>query len=158
MMGSYVSMKRWWIIAVIFTLSLSLTSCSRSKTTLGAAEFGYGPCDGTLGAFDVYVIRNRQDPNLFDISVIPVALDAPGDIVTITVANQSLAYRELVPQVSIFNDNEIRAGTLTEAELAQFDILAITPFQAGVTFLEGTADKDAICTLPLPGDGVQNFQ
>ena len=157
MMGRIVSMtKRWWIVAVVFTLALSLTSCSRRQNLVPLAEYGFGFCDGTIGSFDVYVIKNRQDPNLFDISIIPVALNAPGDIVSITVANQNLAYRELVTQVVLFNDTEIRAGTLSTSELAQFDILAITPYQPGVTFLEVNSAQDALCDLPLPGDGVNN--
>lgn len=145
-------MKRWWIVALVFTLALSLTSCSRKKTQLGPnSGYGLGYCDGTLGSFDVYVYETSS-PGLYQVSIIPVSLDAPGDIVSITVANQGLAYKELQTQVVLFQDREILAGTLTDTELENYELLAITPYQPGVSFLEATPEKDAVCTLPLPGD------
>lgn len=135
--------------------AIALTSCSRNRNTQGLqANYGFGYCDGTLGSFDVYVIQSDAQPGLYEVSVIPVALNAPGDIVSITVANQQLAYKEVVPQVVLFAEQEIFAGYLTETELLTYDILAITPYQPGVTFLEATPESDALCTLPLPGDGV----
>lgn len=118
---------------------------------------GFGYCDGTLGSFDVYVMRSPNAPGLYELSIIPVQLDAPGDIVSVTVANENMAYKELVGQVVVFNEAEIRAGMLTETELSNYTILAITPYQPGVSFLDVNAEKDAICALPLPGDGMQNM-
>lgn len=143
-------MKRWWIVALVFTLALSLTSCSR-KSLIPQSGYGLGYCDGTLGSFDVYVYPTSTS-GIYQVSVIPVSLDAPGDIVSITVANQSLQYRELQTQVVVNQDMEILAGTLTDKELESYDILAITPYQPGVTFLEATPEKDAVCRLPLPGE------
>jgi hypothetical protein len=143
-------MKRWWMVALVFTLALSLTSCSR-KSLIPQSGYGLGYCDGTLGSFDVYVYPTASS-GVYQVSVIPVSLDAPGDIVSITVANQSLQYRELQTQVVLNNDMEILAGTLTDTELEAYDIIAITPYQPGVTFLEATPEKDAVCRLPLPGD------
>jgi hypothetical protein len=151
MIGSAFSMmKRWWIVALVFTLALSLTSCSR-KSLIPQSGYGLGYCDGTLGSFDVYVYQTST-AGIYQVSIIPVQLDAPGDIVSVVVANQSLQYRELQTQVVVNNDMEILVGTLTDTELEAYDILAITPYQPGVTFLEATPEKDAVCRLPLPGD------
>lgn len=155
-MGRNLSMMRWWIIMLVG--AIALTSCSRSRSTQLQANYGFGYCDGTLGSFDVYVIQSDAQPDLYELRIVPYQLTAPGDIVAVTVANQSLAYKEIVPQVVLFTDQEIFAGYLTETELLTYDILAITPYQPGVTFLEASPESDAICTLPLPGDGTATTQ
>jgi hypothetical protein len=154
MMGRVVlMMKRWWMVALVFTLALSLTSCSR-KALAPQTGYGLGYCDGTLGSFDVYVYQTST-AGIYQVSVIPVSLDQPGDIVSITVANASLAYKVLQNQVVLFNDNEILAGTLTDTELELYDQLAITPYDSsGATWLEQAPEKDAVCYLPLPGEGI----
>lgn len=149
--------KRWWILALVFTLALSLTSCSRGPSKDLQNGYGLGYCDGTIGSFDVYVYKTAST-GIYQVSVIPVSLDSPGDIVSITVANQGLAYKELQTQVVLFQDREILAGTLTDTELETYEMLAITPYQPGVSFLEATPEKDAVCYLPLPGDGASSPQ
>lgn len=149
--------KRWWLIALVFTLALSLTSCSKHRpdeALQADADYGFTYCDGTIGSFDVYVIRSKQDPTLYELSIIPVNLDAPGDIARINVANRQPNYKEMVHEVVLYPNSEIFGGYLTEADLQTYDILAITPFDgSGQSFLEQQAEKDALCTLPLPGDG-----
>ena len=156
-MGRFVlMMKRWWLIVLVFTLALSLTSCSRKRTgdLLQQADFGCIPCNGTIGSFDVYVIRSLQDSTTYTLSIIPIQLDQPGDIGKMTIANRNPSYKEVVHEVVLNPNEEIFAGTLTEADLENFDILAITPFdESGVSFLQQQSEKDALCTLPLPGDG-----
>lgn len=148
-----VMVKKWWVLALVFTLALSLTSCSSKKRNLNAGNpNGFGYCDGTLGSFDIYVVASPSNAGLYELSVIPVSLDAPGDIVRVAVANNSLAYKEMVTQVVVNPQQEIFAGYLTVSDLQNYDILAITPYEPGVSFLEGTAEKDAICSVPLPGD------
>lgn len=150
-MGRLVSkVRRWWMLVLVCILALSLTSCSRKAREAPVADYGFGHCDGTLGNFDVYVIRSKGNPGLYEIAIIPASLDQPGDIVNITVANQNLAYKEMQTQVVVDVEGEIFAGYLTESELETYDRIAITPYQPGVSFLEATPEKDAICELPLP--------
>lgn len=142
-------MNKWWMVAAVFALALSLTSCARR----GTANYGLNYCDGTMGQFDVYTIRDGAAGS-YRVSIFPVALSAPGDVVTVTVVNQStLAYKELVQQVVVNVDQEITAGYLTEAELQTYDVIAITSYAPGVDFLSANPEKDAICGLPLMGDG-----
>ena len=155
-MGRFVlMMKRWWLIALVFTLALSLTSCSKKVYDLQSSpDYGFGYCDGTLGNFDVYVARSRQDPSLYELVIVPVQLADPGDIARINIANRNPSYREVVHEVVLNPEEQIFAGYLTEEDLQTYDILAITPFDgSGQTFLEQQTDKEAICNLPLPGDG-----
>jgi len=157
MMGRlFVVAKRWWILALVFTLALSLTSCSKKKKAVGP-NYGFTYCDGTLGSFDVYVIPKQGTTGYYELSIIPVQLDDPGDIVQVTIANGSRAYKSLVHQVVAVNDQEIYAGTLSEADLDGYDILDISLFDgSGVGYLEQAPAKYATCELPLPGDDLSN--
>jgi hypothetical protein len=155
MKGKFVlKLKKWWLTALVFTLVLPLVSCSKKRKETLQADYGFTQCDGTIGSFDVYVIRSKTNPGTFEISIITIQADAPGDIASITVANSSKAYKQLIPQVVLNNDQEIFGGYLTESELNQYDILAITPYDPSTNFADQVSAKDALCTLPLPGDGV----
>jgi len=145
------TMKKWWMIAMVFALALSLTSCSRRGAS---ANYGINYCDGTMGEFDIYTAAVAGQAGTYKVVVIPVSLSAAGDVVSITVVNQSsLAYKEMVQQVVVYVDQEITAGFLTEAELQTYDLIAITSYTPGTDFLSANPEKDAICGLPLLGDG-----
>jgi len=144
-------MKRWWMVALVFALALSLTSCSR-KSLVPQNGYGLGYCDGTLGSFDVYVYPSSTS-GLYQVSVIPVSLDAEGDIVTMATANSSdMSYKVLQTEVVVYSNQEILAGTLTDTELEHFDKFAISSYVPGVAWAEQQPEKDAICWLPLPGE------
>ncbi len=145
-------MKRLWVMALLLTLALSLTSCSSKKQFSGGQDYGYTFCQGTLGTFDVYVIPSKADPTLYELSIIPVQLDAPGDIVQVSVASQSLSYRQMLPQVVVQEGEEIFGGNLTDNDLNTFNMLAITPFDPSNNFLQSNSEKETICNLPQPGD------
>lgn len=154
MMGRFVvMMKRWWVLALVFTLALSLTSCSKRKSNLQSANYGFGYCDGSFGSFDVYVIPSKGSPGMFELSIIPVQVTA-GDIAKIVVLNQNLSYKPMISQVVLQSEAEIFAGYLSEAEVNSYDTLAIIPWdpnQENVTPIEQNNDRDALCALPLPG-------
>jgi len=104
MKGKIVQMMhKWWTVALVLTLALSLTSCSSKKRRLltGGQGFGFGYCDGTLGSFDVYVIPSVGNPGLYAVSIIPVQPAQPGDIIRVAVANSSLAHKVLVDQAVV---------------------------------------------------------
>ena len=143
--------KRWWVLLMVCTLALSLTSCSTKKKA-STQNYGCRPCDdATMGAFDVYVIPSKTAVGMYELRIIPVQVEN-GDIVKVTVANQSLTYKEMVPEVVINSSEEVFGGYLTEADLYTYNILAITPYSSQGTFLEQTPSKAAFCTLPVPGD------
>ncbi len=150
-----VMMKRWWVLALVFTLALSLTSCTKKKSNLFGSDYGFGYCDGTMGNFDVYVIPSASNSGLFEVSIIPVQVAQEGDIVKVNVLNQGLPYKELVSQVVLQTDQEIFAGFLTEQEINTYDTIAITPYDPNqalqTDFPYQNNEKDAICSLPMPG-------
>jgi hypothetical protein len=149
------TVKKWWIIAVVFALALSLTSCSsRARQNLA---FGINDeCIGTMGEIDIYTIPVQGQLGYYKIVIIPATLTSPGDVATITAVNQStLAYKTLSPEVVLNVDQEITAGFLSETELASFDLIAITSFVGGIDFLSANPAKDAICWTPKVGDGAR---
>ncbi len=149
--------KRWWLIALVFTLALSLTSCSKRlpQDLQSGPVYGFGYCDGSMGAFDVYVIPSQTDSSTYQLAIIPVSLDQPGDIVRIDLANSSPSYKSEVSELVLQPNQEINAGYLTDSDLQSYNILSITPYDgSGATYLEQAGEKDAICNLPLPGDGM----
>lgn len=161
---SFQMLKRWWVLALVFTLALSLTSCSKKKSDLMAANYGFGYCDGTLGSFDVYVIPNAN--GLYELSIIPVSVNA-GDIVKVHLVSSSRSFKEMVTQVVLQNDLEINAGTVTPTEIYAYEAIAITPWdpsQGDQNVLDQQFEKDAICEFPIPpqesgnGLGGGNFQ
>ncbi len=156
-MGRVVTMKKkWWMLAVVFALALSLTSCSR-RGSGQFSNYGVNYCDGTLGQIDVYTVASGSQAGTFQVVLIPISLTAPGDVVTVTAVNQgTLAYKTLLQEVALNVNQEITAGYLTESELQNYDMIAITSYIGGVDFLSANPAKDAICGLPLVGDGVNS--
>jgi len=155
-MGRFVvMMKRWWVLALVFTLALSLTSCTKKKTNLSGSDYGFGYCDGTMGNFDVYVIPSTSNPGLYELSIIPIQVATEGEIVKVNVLNSGLPYKEMVSQVVLQTEQEIFAGFLSESELQNYDTLAITPYDPSqainTDFPYQNNNDDAICSLPIPG-------
>lgn len=153
-----LSYRKVFLLMLTGFFVLSNAGCSRRLEDLqSAGDIGYTTCDGTLGQFDVYVVRTA-DPSMFELYVIPYQVTNPTDIGSITIANQTPSYKTLVREV-VFNDGEeILAGYLSETDLMNFDILALTLYDgSGASFLEQSSERDAICTLPLPGTGTDGY-
>ncbi len=149
--GVVAVVKRWWVLVLVFALALSLTSCAKKKAKT-VANYGYTQCDGTMGAFDAYVIPSKFDVTKYEVSIVPIQLDVAGDIATITVANTSLMYKTMQTEIVLNNNSPIFAGYLDSSEVETYDTLAILPYEPGVPFLEADPEKATICTLPLPGE------
>ncbi len=153
-------MKRWWITALVFTLALSLTSCAKKQLNVQDASYGEASCDGTLGNFDVYLIASQANgtySGTYQIAIVPVTLDAPGDIVMVTLSNAAVtAYRTLIEQVVVNTDQEVDSTIISAADVQTYDVLAITPYQPGVPFPAQQNQKDTICYLPQLGQGLNS--
>lgn len=153
-MGKVIAMvKKWWVLALVFTLAMSLTSCSSKKRALtGGGQF---PCDGSIGQFDGTLLRSPNNPALFELELIPIKVDRPGDVVSITVANRNADYKDMLSAATLDNDTPIFVGHLTESELRSYPILAILGVRQGefgVPFPDRNPEKDAYCILPDPDE------
>ncbi len=155
------AMKKWCMIAVVFALALSLTSCARRKPNGLLSAYGLSNCYQPLGSyllgqFDVWTIPVSGQSDTFKIVVIPYALDAETDVVSIHVVNSSsLEYLPMVAEAVVYLDQEIIAGYLTGSQLGKFDRIVIASATPGVDFLNANPEKDVSCTLPMVGDDLQ---
>jgi len=141
--------KKWWVLALIAVLALSLTSCSKKKDP--ALQQGYTACDGEMGAYDVWVLPSTASARMYDVFVIPIDV-FEGDEVTIKVGTISpVSGRVLVPDVVVYNDIDIFAGTISENELFTYTVLEIQPFG-------NTANVVSSCELPIPGGVLADAQ
>ena len=150
---SAVMIKKWWVLALVVTLALSLTSCGKKKKQT-TGNYGVSECAGTIGDFDVYTMPSSGKAGYYDVIVLTYQIAQPGDIATITIADSvGLGYKTLASQVVLQDEDEIFAGTISEAELQKYDTISITPFTTQTNFAEQNSEADATCELPLIGVG-----
>lgn len=151
-------MRKWWLMALVGTLALSLTSCAKRRNFNLSGAYGFTQCDGANWSFDVYTIRSQSQPGSVELVIMPVSIDTPGDIASVTIGNSQNGYRQLIQQVVLNPEQEIPAGMLTNADLYNYPILAITNYDPSTNFINQNAQKSAFCEIPLPGDGVGQGQ
>jgi hypothetical protein len=141
--------KKWWVLALVFTLALSLTSCSSSAPSLQNGQ-AFAQCNGDYWSFDVYVEPSASSPGMYEMRLYPVSLNEPGDIAQIVIANNSGAYEVLKPEITLEPSQEILYSPLSAADLTNYDTLVISPYQPGVSFLQTNGANSTFCTLPSP--------
>lgn len=118
-------------------------------------------CDSSgnsrVGSFDVVIrpAKGQEELSVYELYIVPIRVDLDKTArVSINIVEQSsLAFREMVAEVSPFRSGFF-AGYVTLDELNQYRILSIAKVIPGKTFLE-VPERDAVlCEMPLPGDGV----
>ncbi len=152
-------MKKWWMIAAVFALALSLTSCSRRLPYGANSNYGLFRCttatdpQNNMGTFDIYTVGAAGQPGIYKVVIIPASLALPGEIVTITAANQSTReHKVLSLDISMNIEQEVFAGYLSESELQLFDKIAISSYVPGVDVLNSNPPRSAVCHLPVLGE------
>ncbi len=146
-------LKKSLFLILVLVIMFSFEGCSRKKTLMNQDGVGWSSCSGPLGDFDVWVMKYPNYQSLYDVIVIPASVTYPGAMVSIFAMNGQLAYKEMVPQTVLYNDVEMRAGTLTESELYTYEQLVIIPYQPGISFPDQNAEYAVGCEIPLPGQG-----
>ncbi len=137
--------KKWWALALVLTLALSLTSCSKRRSRYDFAAF---TCDGTLGSFDTYVIPNSAGK--YDLVVIPYQLAVSQPIIQVGLVNsQNNTFKVLEYQVVAQPNAEI-SKEITYSDLVNFDYLAIRPANGGAFSDWSNVAADAVCVLQMP--------
>jgi hypothetical protein len=59
--------------------------------------------------------------------------------------------------VVLYDQQTIFAGYLTDFDLEQYNILHVTPYEPGVSYIQQNPQLDAMCDLPYPGDGTSEY-
>ena len=153
MKGKFLNvMRRWWLMVLVLTLALSLTSCAKRKLYGLSGAYGYTQCDSNNWQFDVYLFPSQNQVGYYDLVIMPAYIDTPGDIATVVITNsQTLGYRQLINQVVLYENQEISAGTLSTADLNNYPQLAITSYDAsGTPWPQQNSPKGSYCNLPIP--------
>lgn len=147
------SIKRWWVVALVFVLALSLTSCSRRSRFLENGDFGKAVCNGDFGSFVVYTVPQDGNTNRFEVYL---QIDQPayeGEVVS-SFANDDTgnSFKPLLAQFSLNSGNELLLGTVSMQELYQYTTLTITPYQNQTYFNDPNyfPEAEQFCELPLP--------
>lgn len=148
MKGKLVNtVKRWWVLVLVATLALSLTSCGKKRSSwLMNGQLG-AECEGSMGYFSIATYPYSR--GLYEVRIYTLEAES-GDVVSVTLADsQSGNYKNLLNDVVLEPGQEISAGFITQTELDQYDTVSITPAYSGI-WADQIADKDAICDLPYP--------
>jgi hypothetical protein len=132
------------VLFVFVMLALGSGSCANSGLG-GQGASGYGQCTGPIVDADVYL--DVGPGGTYSLTIIPISVTNPGDVATITIANNNLGYETLMSQVNLIPNQQISAG-----DLETFNLLAITQYQPNTDFFSGNATDDTVCNLPQPGD------
>jgi hypothetical protein len=145
-----VMMKRWWLTVLVFTLALSLTSCSKKKNDGNLMSgYGYSQCDdASMGSFDVYLFQSTKSPGFWELWVTPYQVNNAGDVASVSIINQSRSYKNLQTEVVLNPGEHIFAGLLTENDINTYDILFIAPPGPVYQNLQGATG--VLCTINLP--------
>jgi hypothetical protein len=125
----------------------------------GQATYGVTQCESGLGVFRVFTMATN-DPNMFQLVVIPDSVGSPGDIVQIVLGNPSPNYQVVDPEVVLQPGQEIDAAYLSYGQLTNFTSVSIAPFSGnGQTFGEQTPPEGSTvtCSLPTPWDGSAGY-
>ncbi|MFM8316208.1 MAG: hypothetical protein ACKOA8_18165, partial [Deltaproteobacteria bacterium] len=94
--------RKWWLMALVCTLALSLTSCAKRRLYNLSGAYGFTQCDGNGWSFDVYSVRSQTQAGAVELIIMPVSINTPGDIASVTIANQQQGYKQLVSQVVLY--------------------------------------------------------
>jgi hypothetical protein len=135
---------------VIF-LPVFFTACSNTNSgTTEPLQDGFAECSGNFGDFDVYLTVS-SNAGVYQMNIIPVNVPQTNVEGTIAIANSNPSEEILLNEVDIVQNQTINVGTITDAQLQNYNILAITPYSAAVDYLSASSSGDTICYVPQPG-------
>lgn len=119
---SLVVFKKWWLLALVFTLALSLTSCSSRKK--GQLTGGLAlQCTGDY-TFEIEVLPSSNGADLYDITVGVVQADA-GDQVQVVMSSSDGSHDVKLPSVSLMPNKYLRVFGVSYEEITTYNILVV---------------------------------
>lgn len=156
MKGRLVNMvKKWWVLVLVMTLAMSLTSCgSKKKTNLTSAQ-GWTECSGTLGDFFVIVEKSPGRAGFYDLYVEVVQAAQDGDFAAVSIYSGGGSPRVLDSQLGLYTGEENYVGSITEQQLYDYDEVLLTGVPTNATGPVALQSSSAFtsCDLPQLGDG-----
>jgi hypothetical protein len=141
------TVNKWWVLVLVATLALSLTSCGKKRSSWLTSGGGY-ECDGPMGYFGVSTIPYGNQ-GMYQVRLIVFQPDLERDEVSVTLTDSNTgAYRTLINGLSIQSNQEIVVGLVSQSELQTYDTLSVTPVVQSGTWSNQVADKYTDCDLP----------
>lgn len=105
--------KKWWVLALLVTLALSLTSCGKKKASSGLQSgSNLFACDGNDWSFDVEIVPQNS---FYYLRITPVSLNQEGDVSQINIARQdgtNVDVDVLKNYTAMYSDRPIVVGPL----------------------------------------------
>jgi hypothetical protein len=144
-------MKRWWMVAVVFTLALSLTSCSSGNSDYSGGAAAYD-CTGPKDSFLVELYPGVG--GAYDLVMTPTGLSTEGVIAQIALMGSTINQLQIkVNQTTLYTGLPVHIS-VTMDDLLNFSNVGVAHVNANnTTLLFPQMTAGAICELPLPGDG-----
>lgn len=142
------TVNKWWVLVLVATLALSLTSCGKKRSSwlMSGSDV---ECDGELGYFGVSVVPIGK--GLYEVRLVVFESD-PNYPVTIAVADSySQAHRVLASDLTLQNDTQYGGWTITQSELDSYDTISITPYTGNGSWRnQQVGNLYTECDLPYP--------
>jgi hypothetical protein len=149
------TVRKWWVLAIVATLALSLTSCGMKRTSLMSGG-GVG-CDGDLGYFTIatYPLGGKK----YEVRITALEVNDPGDIVDIALAiDQPADWDVLTKDPVALYPGKVFRYEIFDTDLDYFDTVMITSArQNGEIYPLGNSEKANACYLPVPGESDQGY-
>ena len=151
-MGS-LTMKKWWVLAVVVVLAMTFTSCSsRNRQLLGYQAYAY--CQGDRWSFEVAI---EAEGNYYNLIINPIDNVEQGDIVGLYMSDASSGadYLPLKENIPFYDGGVFKIRGLSLDEFNRYEALGLVPWDGVTSYPEHIANgsEGTFCALPYPGDG-----
>jgi len=133
---------------VVFTLALSLTSCSGGTDSLQSGNAGQLTCNGSKGSFTL--ILNQTGYGTYDLEIDPNTATPEGILTQIAFVDTSGDTKVVDPEESLFSGRPVHISNVNIDDLQNFSYLVMATYNPNLKFLQMTAPT--FCKLPFPGD------
>lgn len=143
------TVRKWWVLVVVATLALSLTSCGMKRSSLMSGAGGVA-CNGDLGYFSVatFPIGNNE----YELRITALEINDPGDIVDVAlVYPDPYDYKVLVPETSLQPGKVLRLR-ISDVDLESYEYVSLTSATPGQIYAGANKEKANDCYLPFPGE------
>lgn len=149
-----VMVKKWWVLVLVMTLAMSLTSCGRKKNTNLLGSNGWTWCSGDMGDFFVITEVAAGRAGFYDVWVEVDAAAADGDLVSIAITQGGYYPQVKQSNVTVYSGAQIYLGQITENDLYSFDTVEIkgVPQNSGGVAYPYQQSAMTECDLPFIGD------
>ncbi len=146
-----------WVTACVVGL-LGNVGCSSNFYPQNAQE-GYEYCvsdnaNGIVQSMEIFARRAPGNPGFIELDIRPDSVLESGVGVSIYLANEFGQFRVVNQQVAIDAGQEYFLGSFPDTLYENYDLIVITPFEAGAGFLEADGTYTTVCYRPLIGDGL----